>query len=406
MASAWRSSMPAACNRLTAACVSSTRLFYELQLCRRDELAWYKSAVQEKARATNAGFGRESGRVLEAPKPMREQQNPSTPELHQPLLFAPSELLACGLRDAHHHPLVGVRTEDGMRTWRTSPAMAWEHPLVEWARTATSYCSIVLDCDSRESQELACAVEAGYGDLPRPNVAAQRASSGHLHLGWNLKTPVHRGAASRPRPLAALGRIAEYYAVTLRSDRGYVGVLAYNPIHSDYATVYPRTDPYDLAELARALPDNWRRPSKPADLATAPGRNCALFAALCKLALGGSDEGLLTWARTLNREFSVPLADAEVRGVWRSVCRYRARWRVQGHQQGWLWKQAARGRKGGLIGGLRSGVVRRAGTPLEHDRAPWAALGVSRRTWYRHFRGAKTDGESRWAKVGTESQYR
>ena len=159
---------------------------------------------------------------------MREQQNPSTPDLHQPLLFAPSELLACGLRDAHHHPLVGVRTEDGVRSWRTSPATAWEHPLVEWARTATSYCSIVLDCDSRESQELACVVEAGYGDLPRPNVAAQRASSGHLHLGWNLRTPVHRGATARPRPLAALGRIAEYYAVTLRSDRGYVGVLAYN----------------------------------------------------------------------------------------------------------------------------------------------------------------------------------
>ena len=157
-------------------------------------------------------------------------------------------------------------------------------------------------------------------------------------------------------------------------------VLAYNPVHSDYATVYPRSEPYDLAELARALPAHWRRPSKPADLATAPGRNCALFAALCKLALGGSDEGLLTWARTLNREFSVPLADAEVRGVWRSVCRYRARWRVQGHQQAWLFRQAARGRKGGSA----SGEARRAGTPLEHDRAPWAALGVSRRTWYRH----------------------
>ena len=89
-------------------------------------------------------------------------------------------------------------------------------------------------------------------DLPRPNVAAQRATSGHLHLGWNLRTPVHRGATARPRPLAALGRIAEYYAVTLRSDRGYVGVLAYNPVHSDYATVYPRSEPYDLAELARA----------------------------------------------------------------------------------------------------------------------------------------------------------
>ena len=49
MASAWRSSMPAACNRLTAACVSSTRLFYELQLCRRDELAWYKSGRTRKS---------------------------------------------------------------------------------------------------------------------------------------------------------------------------------------------------------------------------------------------------------------------------------------------------------------------------------------------------------------------
>ena len=184
---------------------------------------------------------------------MRDQQNPSTSDLHQPLLFAPSELLACGLRDAHHHPLVGVRSEDGVRSWRTSPATAWENPLVEWARTANSYCSIVLDCDSRESQELACAVEAGYGYLPRPNVAAQRASSGHLHLGWNLRTPVHRGAASRPQPLAALGRIAEYYAVTLRSDRGYVGVLAYltDPCAQAIASVARR-----LVELR----DRWLNP--------------------------------------------------------------------------------------------------------------------------------------------------
>ena len=173
-----------------------------------------------------------------------------------------------------------------------------------------------------------------------------------------------------------------------------------------FGLVHPRACGGNLAELARALPANWRRPSKPADLATAPGRNCALFAALCKLALGGSDEGLLTWARTLNSEFAVPLPESEVRGIWRSVCRYRARWRVQGHQQGWLWKQATRGRKGGLIGGLRSGVVRRAGTPLEHDRAPWADLGVSRATWYRRFRGAKTDGENLGAKGETESQYR
>ena len=200
------------------------------------------------------------------------------------------------------------------------------------------------------------------------------------------------GPPRRPRPLAAHGRIAEYYAVTLRSDRGYVGVLAYNPVHGDYNTVCPRTDPYDLAELARALPPNWRRPARAADLATAPGRNCALFAALCKLALGGSDEGLLTWARTLNSEFAVPLPESEVRGIWRSVCRYRARWRVHGHQQAWLFRQAARGRKGGTA----SGVARRSGSLTE--RQPWADLGISRAWWYRRFRGAKTGGENRGAK--------
>ena len=179
-----------------------------------------------------------------------------------------------------------------------------------------------------------------------------------------------------------------------------MGVLAYNPVHGDYNTVYPRTDPYDLAELARALPANWRRPARAADLATEPGRNCSLFAALCKLALGGSDEGLLTWARTLNSEFAVPLPESEVRGIWRSVCRYRARWRVQGHQQGWLWKQAARGRKGGLIGGLRSGVVRRAGSLTE--RQPWTDLGISRAWWYRRFRGRKPGGERVDTKANTD----
>ena len=99
---------------------------------------------------------------------MQEQQNPSTPDLHQPLLFAPSELLACGLRDAHHHPLVGVRTEAGVRSWRTSPATAWEHPLVELGthghqlllrQTRTSGCSALEEPRSQGSgrRRLPCA---------------------------------------------------------------------------------------------------------------------------------------------------------------------------------------------------------------------------------------------------------
>ena len=155
---------------------------------------------------------------------MDESQHHNTPNPYQPLLFAPAELLACGLRDAHHYPLVGERTAAGVRSWRSAPEKAWEHTHIELARTANSYCSVVLDCDSEESIELACAVRAGYGDLPLPNFAARREASGHLQIGWHLLKPVHRGATARPRPLSVLARIAEFYADALSSDRNYVGV--------------------------------------------------------------------------------------------------------------------------------------------------------------------------------------
>ena len=329
-----------------------------------------------------------------------------TAELHQPLLFAPSELLACGLRDAHSYPLVGIRTPEGdVRSWRMAASPeTWNYQLVEWSRTGNSYAALGFDCDSREAVERAAASCMGAGDLPTPNICATRMASGHVQVFWLLDRPVHRGAHARTKPLQHLGRVAEYYRDALGADPGYTGVLSSNPVHhGDYRTSYPRTEPYALADLAAAIPKGWRVPQVPT---TGEGKNCRLFAALCKLALGCSDDGLLTWARKLNSEFDPHLPDGEVLGIWRSVCRYRVKWRAQGHTQGWLWRQAARGRKGGLIGGLRSGVVRRAGTPLEHDRAPWATEGVSRRTWYRRFRGAKVVGENLGRKRGTESQYR
>ena len=277
------------------------------------------------------------------PEPTTPKFPPLTPA--QPLLFAPCELRDHGLRDAHTHPLVGRRTGDGVRSWRTSPALAWQWPLVEWSRTGNSYAALGFDCDSREAVERAAASCMGAGDLPTPNVIATRAASGHSQVFYLLDRPVHRGEHARTKPLQHLARVSEFYRATLGADAGYTGVLSSNPTHDDYQASYPRVEPYALTDLARVIPKGWRVP-RPA--ITAEGRNNELFAALCKLALRCSDDGLLTWARTLNIEFAVSLPDGEVRGVWRSVCRYRARWREQGHQQGWLWRQAARARKGGV----------------------------------------------------------
>ena len=231
-----------------------------------------------------------------------------------------------------------------MRAWRSSPEHAWGYPLVEWGRAGSSYAALVLDCDSRDSVERVHACAMGAGPLPTPNVVMTRRASGHVHAAWILGTPVHKGATAREKPRRLFSRVAEFFTVTAGADTGYVGVLAGNPTHTDYATSYPRDEPYELRDLARVIPARWRVPAVPV---SEPGRNCALFAALCKLALRCSDDGLLTWARTLNRDFSPPLADADVRATWASVCRYRARWRAQGHTAAFRARQAAKGRSGG-----------------------------------------------------------
>ena len=315
----------------------------------------------------------------------------------QPLLFTPGELLRCGLTDAHERPLVGVRTDAGdVRSWRTSPFRAWSWPLVEWGRTGNSYAALVLDCDSRESVELAAACAVDAGPLPRPSVIATRKASGHCHAAWMLRSPVHRGEAARRAPLQLFGRTAEFYRSALRADAGFVGVLAANPTHADYATAWLRTDPLELRALAAAVPHGWRMPAGP-KLTTDPGRNCFLFRSLCSTGIRYDDADLDVFAARLNDGLSHPLPAGELAGIVRSVMRYRARWRSQGHQPAFLFRQAARGRRGGFV----SGQSRRLGTPLEHDPQPWKAAGMSRRTWYRQ--RAKAAGESRGAKVGTEA---
>ena len=293
---------------------------------------------------------------------------------HQALLFAPSELRACGLRDAHTQPLVGKRTAAGVRSWRTSPPRAWAWPLVEWNRTGNSYAAIGFDCDSRDAVERAAASCMGGGDLPTPNVYATRTASGHAQIFYLLDRPVHRGEHARARPLQYLARVSEFYRATLGADEGHTGVLSSNPVHGDYQTSYPRDEPYALVDLASVIPKGWRVP-RPAT--TGEGRNCELFTALCKRGLRDTDRQLEAYAHTHNGQFSPALDAAEVRGILKSVLRYRDRWRSHGHQQAFLWRQASRGR--------RSGVARRAGSLTE--RQPWADLGVSRATWYRRFHG-------------------
>ena len=304
-------------------------------------------------------------------------------------MFAPGELLACGLRDAHTQPLVGRRTGDGVRSWRTSPARAWHWPLVEWTRTGNSYAALGFDCDSRDAVERAAASCMGAGDLPTPNVYATRTATGRAQIFYLLDRPVHRGDQARATPLHYLARVSEYYRASLGADSGFRSVLCSNPVHDDYAASYPRIEPYTLADLARVIPKGWHRPVVPT---TAEGRNWALVRALLRFAGSArhSEADIRREADRLYGELDIYrphyFSRTELYGVVQSVLRQRQRWakRPGGwHSPAWLRQQSFLGMRGGVA----SGVTRRAGTALELNREPWAALGVSRATWYRRFRG-------------------
>ena len=165
-------------------------------------------------------------------------------------------------------------------SWRESPTTAWSRELIEMARTGNSHAAIIFDCDSRASVEIAASACVGTGPVPPPNFASERAASGHFHVGYFLQSPVHRGEGARAKPLAFLGRVAEYYRAALQADPGHVGVLSYNPVNGAHTTTYPRFEPYGLGELARPIPKGWRIPKIPT---TEVGRNSVYFTALCKL---------------------------------------------------------------------------------------------------------------------------
>ena len=283
-----------------------------------------------------------------------------TAELHQPLLFAPPELLACGLRAVHPFPLVGRRSPDGIESWRVPASeRAWSWPLIEWTRAGSSFAGVGFDCDSREAVERAAACAMSAGDLPTPNVYATRTASGHAQVFYLLDRPVHRGERARAKPLQYLARVSEFYRATFGADSGYMGVLSSNPVHGDYQTSYPRTEPYTLGQLAKAIPNGWRVPQI---ATTAEGRNWGIYRALLRFA-GKARHSEADIHREADRLYGDVdqyrphyFSRSELRGIVKSVLGKRDKWRRTGHKPEWLRQQSFLA----VRGGTRSGVVRLA----------------------------------------------
>ena len=308
--------------------------------------------------------------------------------------FAPGQVRDHGLVEAHTWPLVSSGKVQGVvqASFRVHASVAWSFPSLE-LRSARAWPVVCLDCDGTGGySRLMLAVLDR--EIPCPNWVVHR-DAGGAHGVWCLARPVLRGEAARARPLRLLSRATEYMAQKVEADAGYGQVLSHNPMTPEPSqrlqTDWLRRQPYPLRELAEIVPFGWRRPVTPK---TGIGRNCAMFEALMKWAGSPANVDLpvLPAAMAVYQDIvaKFPAAGhsftpAGVAGIAKSVERYRKRWIEQGRfyteDQRRAW-----GRERGLKGGPASGVARRKGTPLEHDREPWRAAGISRRWWYKKHR--------------------
>ena len=310
------------------------------------------------------------------------QVHSTTIPLPLPIQSTPAKVRAYGLRDAHTYPLVSMgKGRDGAHrgSFRVPVEDAWDYPEIE-LRAANSWPNIVLDVDGENSlYRIVDAVE--HEQIKCPCWLVTSKCSGGTHAVWNLARPVHRGGKARQGPLNSLALVSEFYASTLKADPRYTGVLSHNPMSKahgpGFVTNWLHREAYTLPQLGEVIPLGW---SKPRIKQTGIGRNCDLFESL--MGWAGRPENqrhnCLAAAQVINQTFTLPLPYSQVASTARSVQGYRARWIAKGG----YFTQEERSQWGSRRG-LKGGEARRKGTALEHDRAPWEKMGVSRRTWYR-----------------------
>lgn len=217
---------------------------------------------------------------------------------------------------------------------------------------------------------------------PEPSWVAE-SPSGRGHVGWVLQAPVCRTDAARPGPILLAARIEEGLRRSLDGDVGYAGLLTKNPTHPSWVTTWCRDEPYDLAELARDLvtdaPGGLPHLPRRTAARTGLGRNVALFDELRAWSYSAwrryEDrtewrEVVLAMALNVNVAFAVPLDEAEVGQVARSVAEWV--WR-RFSADGFRASQVRKGRKGGSANTPAQDAARasspRRRTKFDHDEA-------------------------------------
>ncbi|WP_261921579.1 replication initiation protein [Aeromonas caviae] len=192
---------------------------------------------------------------------------------------------------------------------------------------------------------------------PAPNITATNRDNGHAHLIYGLEIPVRTAPDGKVAPLRYAAAIEAALRELLGADLGYSGLICKNPLHSHWLVQVWEPQTYTLDWLADYLdlsPYNGRKHLPAYGL----GRNCTLFEKTrlwAYKAIRQGWPGFDTWqaavierASGYNVQFEQPLPANEVRHTAKSIAKWTHRNLTPA---GFSAVQAARGAKGGRIGG-------------------------------------------------------
>ena len=222
-------------------------------------------------------------------------------------------------------------------------------------------------------------------NLPEPNVITINPANRHAHSAILLAVPVAKHNAARAAPLRYFAAVERGIARRLKADQSYCGLIAKNPLHSDWRVEWRRDHPFTLPELADWLFPRDMAPEQDRSSIFGVGRNVTIFDDLRHIAYrevrsykssGHGPEAFharcMEIARNLNHRFKKPLAASEIASIAKSVAKWS--WRNFSEPR-FRQLQSMRGRKGN--------TVRWAGHAAASETKPWEALGISRATYYR-----------------------
>lgn len=284
---------------------------------------------------------------------------------------------------------------------------------------------LVFDLDFDGRRVPLTAAQWHYEEVlaPTPNIIVTNPENGHAHYYYALKTPVVRGENGRRGPQAFANAVYRGLGAKLGADPLFTQLMGRNPLHPHHITHYPRSEPYELAELDEYVWDRiagteWIRKARDISYVVDPrGRNCTLFEKLRRWAYlhvddylddgkhwsGDFESECLEKALEFNdfREYeSGALSFNEVRSIARSVSRWVLKnysSEYSGRSEDFLDLQAARGRKKGAVkrAELLPRVLELVESGVSHRQIA-AQLGIDHKTVGNWLRRAEKEG---WGKA-------